>query len=63
VADPRDEALALAQTAIELATRAGASEADATVTVVDRFGCEARGSELTTLERSRGRLPGPDARR
>lgn len=55
MADPRDEALALAQTAIELATRAGASEADATVTVVDRFGCEARGSELTTLERSRGR--------
>ncbi|HTW85171.1 MAG TPA: TldD/PmbA family protein [Candidatus Sulfotelmatobacter sp.] len=55
MADPRDEALALAQTAIELARRAGASEAEATVSVVDRFSCEARLAEITVLERSRGR--------
>jgi PmbA protein len=55
VADPRDEALAVAETAIQLAAAAGASEADATVSVVDRFACEARGGELTQLERSCGR--------
>ena len=55
MADPRDEALALAETAIALVAEAGASDADATVTVADRFPCEARGDELTTLERSRGR--------
>ena len=55
MADPRDEALAVAETAIQLAAAAGASEADATVSVVDRFACEARGGELTQLERSCGR--------
>ena len=55
MADPRDEALTVAETAIALATSAGATEADATVCVVDRFACEARGGELTQLERSCGR--------
>jgi PmbA protein len=55
VADPRDEALALAQTAIELAAAAGATDADALVSVADRFACEARGEDVTKLERSRGR--------
>jgi PmbA protein len=55
VADPRDEALALAETAIELISAAGASDADAAVTIADRFACEARDVEITKLERSRGR--------
>jgi PmbA protein len=55
VADPREEALALAESAIALVSEAGASDADATVTVADRFGCEARDREVTKLERSRGR--------
>jgi PmbA protein len=53
--DPRDEALALAVTALELAVSAGASDADATVSIVDRFTAQARDRELTQLERSRGR--------
>ncbi len=55
MADPRDEALALAETALELIGAAGASDADATVAIVDRFACQARDTELTQLERSRGR--------
>lgn len=55
MADPRDEALALAESALELVTGAGATDADATVAVVDRFACRARDTELTQLERSRGR--------
>ncbi|HYW55026.1 MAG TPA: TldD/PmbA family protein [Candidatus Elarobacter sp.] len=55
MADPRDEALALAESAIALIAEAGASDADATVTVADRFSCEARDLEVTKLERSRGR--------
>ncbi|MEA2689684.1 MAG: PmbA protein [Candidatus Eremiobacteraeota bacterium] len=55
MADPRDEALALAETAIELISAAGASDADAAVTIADRFACEARDAEITKLERSRGR--------
>ncbi len=55
MADPRDEALAAAVSAVELAVAAGASDADAVVTVTDRFACEARGDEITKLERSRGR--------
>jgi PmbA protein len=55
VADPRDEALALAETAIALIAEAGASDADATVRVADRFACEARDRDVTKLERSRGR--------
>jgi PmbA protein len=55
VHDPRDEALALAETAIALLSDAGATDADATVSIVDRFTCQARDRELTQLERSRGR--------
>jgi len=55
VADPRDEALALAELAIELAVDAGAEDADALVTIAERFACEARDDEVTKLERSRGR--------
>ena len=55
MADPRDEALALAEAAIALMRDAGASDADATVTIADRFACEARDREVTKLERSRGR--------
>ena len=55
MADPRDEALALADTALELVRAAGATDADATVTIVDRFACQARDAEVTKLERSRAR--------
>ncbi|MDQ6944451.1 MAG: TldD/PmbA family protein, partial [Candidatus Eremiobacteraeota bacterium] len=55
MADPRDEALALADTAIALVSAAGATDADAIVEITDRFGCEAREREVTKLERSRGR--------
>jgi PmbA protein len=55
VADPRDEALALAEAAVALLAEAGATDAEATVSISDRFSCEARDRELTKLERSRGR--------
>jgi PmbA protein len=55
VADPRDEALVLAGTAIALISAAGATDADAIVEITDRFACEARDREVTKLERSRGR--------
>ena len=55
MADSRDEALALADTAIELISAAGATDADAIVEIADRFACEAREREVTKLERSRGR--------
>ncbi|HEY6236022.1 MAG TPA: DNA gyrase modulator, partial [Candidatus Elarobacter sp.] len=55
MADPRDEALALAGTAIALISAAGATDADAIVEIADRFACEARDREVTKLERSRGR--------
>jgi PmbA protein len=55
MADPRDEALALAGTAIALAAAAGATDADAIVGIADRFTCEAREREVTRLERSRER--------
>ena len=55
MADARDEALALAGTAIALTSAAGATDADAIVEIADRFACEARERELTKLERSRGR--------
>lgn len=55
MADPRDEAMELAEAALKLVVEAGASDADATVTIADRFSCEARQDELTKLERSRGR--------
>ena len=55
MADPRDEALAFAETAVALMTKAGATDAEATVSISDRFSCEARDRELTKLERSRAR--------
>ena len=55
MADPRDEALALADTAIALISAAGATDADAIVEIGDRFACEARDGDVTKLERSRGR--------
>jgi PmbA protein len=55
VADPRDEALALAESALKRIVAAGATAADATVTIADRFACQARDRELTQLERSRSR--------
>jgi PmbA protein len=55
VADPRDEALALADTAIALVSAAGATDADAIVEIADGFACEARERDVTKLERSRGR--------
>ena len=55
MADPRDEALALADMAIALISAAGATDADAIVEIADRFACEAREHEVTKLERSRGR--------
>ena len=55
MADPRDEALALADTAIALISAAGATDADAIVEIADRFACEARDRDVTKLERSRAR--------
>ncbi|BDE05626.1 modulator protein [Vulcanimicrobium alpinum] len=55
MADPRDEALAIAESAVRALQAAGASDAEATVSIVDAFNCEARDRALTTLERSRGR--------
>jgi PmbA protein len=55
VGDPRDEALALADAAVALVSAAGATDADAIVTIADRFACEARDRDVTKLERSRGR--------
>lgn len=54
-ADARDEALALAAFAVECAMEHGATAAEATLAVNVRFGAEARGTELTKLEQSRGR--------
>jgi len=54
--DPRDEALAIALATIERVAAAGATDAEATVHVIDRFGCEARDLEVTKLQRSRGRV-------
>jgi PmbA protein len=53
--DVRDEALALAAFAVRAAVEHGATSAEATLAVNDRFGAEARGGELTKLEQSRGR--------
>ena len=54
-ADARDQALALAAHAVACAVEHGASGAEATLTINDRFGAEARGGELTKLEQSRTR--------
>src|SRR5579883_1769736 len=48
-------ALELAQYAVDAALRAGASQAEATLSIGDRFSCEARGSAVTKLEQSRSR--------
>jgi PmbA protein len=53
--DARDEALAFAALAVNAALEHGASAAEATLTINDRFAAEARGGELTKLEQSRGR--------
>lgn len=47
--------LELAARAVEYANEAGASEADATGTVVERFSAEARDTKLVKLEQSKGR--------
>ncbi|MDQ2859048.1 MAG: TldD/PmbA family protein [Candidatus Eremiobacteraeota bacterium] len=47
--------LAIAERVVRLAMDAGASEAEATYTVADRFSAEARGIELVKLEQSVGR--------
>jgi PmbA protein len=54
-ADARDEALALATLAVDAAIEFGATAAEATLSINERFGAEARGSELTKLEQSRSR--------
>ena len=54
-ADVRDEALAFAALAVAAAVEHGATAAEATLAINDRFGAEARGGELTKLEQSRGR--------
>lgn len=55
MADPRDEALALAADVVARALAHGASDAEATVTVAQRFSAEARGDVVTGLQRSTGR--------
>jgi len=45
----------LAADAVERALAFGAGQAEATLTVVERFSAEARGREITTLEQSTGR--------
>lgn len=47
--------LELAERVVAAAVSAGASEAEATFTVADRFSTEARGREIAKLEQSRGR--------
>ncbi|GAC1528238.1 MAG: metalloprotease PmbA [Vulcanimicrobiaceae bacterium] len=47
--------LELAQQVVALATAAGATQAEATYAVADRFSTEARGSEIVKLEQSVGR--------
>ncbi len=53
--DPADEALAYAAHAVASALGHGATAAEATLTINDRFSAEARNTELTKLEQSRGR--------
>lgn len=53
--DLRDEALGFAAYAVDAAIAHGATAAEATLTIVDRFAAEARGAELSKLEQSRGR--------
>jgi PmbA protein len=50
-----DDVLALAVRAVDCALAAGASEADGTATVVERFNAEARGETLVKLEQAKSR--------
>lgn len=50
-----DEALSYAHEAIDAALKAGATQAEATLTVSDRFSCEARDRTVTKLEQSTSR--------
>lgn len=52
---PNGDVLSLPDEAVELAIASGAGEAEATLSIVERFGVEARGSDLETLEQSTGR--------
>ena len=56
--DARDEALSVAADAVALMTAAGATDAEATVTIVDGFACAARDHAVTKLEGSRSRILG-----
>ena len=49
------DSLAFAAAAVDAAMAAGATDAEATATVADRFSAEARGDQLTKLEQSRSR--------
>jgi PmbA protein len=49
------DSIALATGAVETAVASGAGEAEATLTVVERFSVEARDREVATLEQSTGR--------
>ncbi|GAC1423572.1 MAG: TldD/PmbA family protein [Candidatus Velthaea sp.] len=54
--DMREEALALAAAAVEAAIAGGATDAEATLSIADRFSAEARGAQISKLEQSRSRL-------
>lgn len=49
------DSLALATLAVEAALAAGATDAEATASIADRFSAEARDVQITKLEKSRGR--------
>ena len=49
------DALAFAQKAVDIALDAGATQAEASISVGDRFSCEARDATITKLEQSTGR--------
>jgi PmbA protein len=51
-----DEALSLADNAVELALAAGASDAEATCTIADRFSAQARDREIEKLQRATSRF-------
>ncbi len=50
-----DPLMDILRTALDAATAAGATDADASLSIADRFGCEARLDAVTKLERSRAR--------
>lgn len=55
MSDVTHDAIALAQDAVRAALEAGATQAEAAISVADRFSCEARGATVTKLEQSTGR--------